>query len=66
MDVQSSNQFKEALKAEMRMQIKFLTEMDLSDAQELPSSVQYKSSELFWYIFMIFSLQQYNNNIEFS
>ena len=45
MDNQASAQFKEALNAEMSMQIKFLREMDLSDAKEIPSGVQYKSSE---------------------
>lgn len=46
MDNHASATFREGLETEKRMQAKWLTEMDLTDACDIPSDVQYRSSSI--------------------
>jgi len=46
MDNKCSAKFKEQIETEMKMQNKWLKEMDLSDAKPLPPSVTYASSSI--------------------
>lgn len=46
MDNRASAMFREGLETEKRMQIKFLKEMDLSEAKDIPASAVYRSSSI--------------------
>lgn len=46
MDNRASAMFREGLETEKRMQVKFLKEMDLSDAKDIPASAVYRSSSI--------------------
>jgi len=46
MDNNASALFREGLETEKRMSFKWMQEMDLSDAKDIPSEVQYKASSI--------------------
>ncbi|CAD7926630.1 unnamed protein product [Amoebophrya sp. A120] len=46
MDNNASALFREGLETEKRMSFKWMQDMDLSDAKEIPTEVQYKSSSI--------------------